>query len=814
MEAPTSSVTVTFPQFLRRRNPIPDVPEDVDYVMQHLNDPNWDLDRASPRASIDSLELDDKSGVITSSRLSIRSSNGDSDSQVDSSYRTSSGKGFDVEEYDDESPYAEVRAAVANTDDPSMPVNTFRTWFIGIVLAMVLAIFNHFFGTRYPSVAISALVMQLVALPCGKAFEYLLPTTRFTTFGYTWSLNPGPFNIKEHTLITVMSNSIYGDVYVSSVFVTQQAFYHQALSIGYQLTLSLSTQLIGYSFVGFLRNFLVWPSSMIWPGSLVSCALLRTLHKSYGKKEGRHMSRERFFLYVMIAATVWYFFPGFVFTALSMFNWVCWIAPENPTVNALFGYASGLGMGFLTFDWAMISFMGSPLVTPWWAELNIWVGFVICYWVIAPIMYFKNALYAKYMPISAGVSYDNTGMTYVVDAILTNGVFDLEKYKAYSPLYMPTTLSLAYGVQFAAFTAVIVHVLLWYRRDIFRQFNRSLGDERDVHARLMSVYPEVPWYWYATVGVVALVLGAVGIEVYDTGMPLFGLLVALIVAAVFVIPIGIIRAVTNQMIPLNVLSELIGGYIIPGRPIAVMLFKTYGFNSVNQALSFTADQKIGHYMKIPPRSMFMAQVIPTIMSAMACIGVQYWQFAHIEDLCSPTQKDGYVCPGFSTFATASVIWGGIGPKRIFSAGALYHPMLYFLIVGAVLPIPFYFLAYRYPHSFWRYVNIPVIFAGLGVMPPATGVNFSAWITVGCFFMWFMRRYHFFWWMRYNYILSAALDAGLALGLILIFFCLQLPKNGITLNWWGNTVWTKTFDALGMPFYSLPPNATFGPQTWV
>lgn len=34
---------------------------------------------------------------------------------------------------DEESPYPEVRSAVANTDDPDMPVSTIRTWVIGIV---------------------------------------------------------------------------------------------------------------------------------------------------------------------------------------------------------------------------------------------------------------------------------------------------------------------------------------------------------------------------------------------------------------------------------------------------------------------------------------------------------------------------------------------------------------------------------------------------------------------------------------------------------------------------------------------------------
>ncbi|KAF9817514.1 hypothetical protein IEO21_03365 [Rhodonia placenta] len=785
--------------------------------MQHLNDPNWDLNQASPTASVESFALDRKGSHANSSGLSIHSSEQDTDSQIGSTtYKTATAsrahlQEADFEEFNDDSPYAEVRAAVSSVDDPSMPVNTFRMWFLGIILSGLMAGLNHFFEERYPSLVISPLVVQLIALPLGKGMEWLLPRTRINTFGYVWSLNPGPFNIKEHTVITTMASAVYTDVYVTTVFATQKAFYNQSLTFGYQILLSLSTQLFGYAFAGMARQFLVWPSSMIWPGALVSCALLNTLHRNYGKKESRHISRERFFLYVFIAGTVWYFLPGYLFTALSVFSWVCWIAPTNPTVNALFGYNTGLGMGFLTFDWSMISWIGSPLVTPWWAEANIGVAFVLFYWIIVPIVFFTNTFYSKYMPISSPGSYDNTGAQYNISNIITNGQFDEEKYKAYSPLFLPATFAIAYGVQFAAITAVVVHTFLWYRHDIARQLRRALKDERDVHSRLMMVYPEVPWWWYATIGLMAFVFGVVGIEVYPTELPVWAMVIAVVIAVILIVPVGMIRAITNQMIPLNVLFEVLVGYMLPGKPVAMMLFKTFGFITVSQALSLASDLKIGHYMKVPPRTMFMAQTIATLLSAFICVLVQIWQFANLPDFCQSDQKDYFTCPDVDTFATASIIWGGIGPQRIFSKGQIYNPIMWFFLVGAIAPIPFYMLARRYPHSLWRYVNTPVFFAGLGQMPPATGINYSSWVMVGGFFQWFMRRFHFRWWMRYNYILSAALDSGLAFSLVFIFFFLQYIKGGFTLNWWGNTVWQNTYDAMGMPF--MLPNGTFGPTSW-
>ena len=40
----------------------------------------------------------------------------------------------------------------------------------------------------------------------------------------------------------------------------------------------------------------------------------------------------------------------------------------------------------MTFDWAQIAYIGSPLLTPWWAAANVVGGLVIVMWIIAPIL--------------------------------------------------------------------------------------------------------------------------------------------------------------------------------------------------------------------------------------------------------------------------------------------------------------------------------------------------------------------------------------------------------------------------------------------
>lgn len=161
-----------------------------------------------------------------------------------------------------------------------------------------------------------------------------------------------------------MTNVSANAGYPNEIIAAQRVFFNQNWGHSYQILLTISTQVIGFSFAGITRQFLVWPAAMIWPGALVNAALFNTLHRNYRKSTSKHISRERFFCFAMLASFLWFWFPGYIFTALSIFNWVCWIAPNNIVVNQLFGYTTGLGMGFLTFDWTMISYIGSPLVVP------------------------------------------------------------------------------------------------------------------------------------------------------------------------------------------------------------------------------------------------------------------------------------------------------------------------------------------------------------------------------------------------------------------------------------------------------------------
>jgi hypothetical protein len=92
------------------------------------------------------------------------------------------------------------------TDEPTLASSTIRAWSIGLFFVVVIAFVNQLFSVRQPYISLRAEVVQLLAYPVGKAAERWLPDVGITLFGVRHSLNPGPFNKKEHMLISIMAN--------------------------------------------------------------------------------------------------------------------------------------------------------------------------------------------------------------------------------------------------------------------------------------------------------------------------------------------------------------------------------------------------------------------------------------------------------------------------------------------------------------------------------------------------------------------------------------------------------------------------------
>lgn len=145
------------------------------------------------------------------------------------------------------SPIEQVRLTVSNTDDPTLPVWTFRMWFLGILSCVLLSFLNTYFSYQDQPLIITMITVQVATLPLGRLMERLLPTRVFLAGGrWEFSLNPGPFNMKEHVLISMFANagSAFGGgtAYAVGIVDIIKVFYMRKITFWASWILIITTQ--------------------------------------------------------------------------------------------------------------------------------------------------------------------------------------------------------------------------------------------------------------------------------------------------------------------------------------------------------------------------------------------------------------------------------------------------------------------------------------------------------------------------------------------------------------------------------------------
>ncbi|RHN47898.1 putative oligopeptide transporter, OPT superfamily [Medicago truncatula] len=668
----------------------------------------------------------------------------------------------ETDEYSiDDSPIEQVRLTVPITDDPSQPALTFRTWVLGLASCVLLAFMNQFLGYKTNPLKITSVSAQIITLPLGKLMAATLPikTIQVPFTSLTFSLNPGSFSVKEHVLISIFATSGSSGVYAINIITIVKGFYHRNIHPIAAYLLALSTQILGYGWAGIFRRFLVDSPYMWWPEILVQVSLFRAFHEKEKRPKGGTSRLQFFFL--------------------------------------IGSGMKGLGIGSFGLDWNTVAgFLGSPLAVPGFAIINIMAGFVLYMYVLIPIAYWNNVYDAKKFPLISSHTFDSTGATYNITRILNTKTFDIdmESYNNYSKIYLSVTFAFQYGLSFAALTATISHVVLFHGEMIVQMWKKTTTSLKnqlgDVHTRIMKKnYEQVPEWWFVAILILMVMMALLACEGFgkQLQLPWWGILLSLSIALVFTLPIGVIEATTSARTGLNVITELVIGFTYPGKPLANVAFKTYGHTSMVQALGFLGDFKLGHYMKIPPKSMFIVQLVGTVVSLSVHFGTAWWLLTSIENICDESllpKGSPWTCPGDDAFYNASIIWGVVGPKRMFTNDGVYPGMNWFFLIGLIAPVPVWLLSIKFPNHKWiKLINIPIIIVGASTIPPRRSVNYITWGIVGMFFNFYVYRKFRVWWARHTYILSAGLDAGVAfMGLVLYFSLQSYGIFGPT--WWG------------------------------
>ncbi|CAF1051041.1 unnamed protein product [Didymodactylos carnosus] len=148
------------------------------------------------------------------------------------------------------SPYEVVAKNVPIISDNKMPYLTFRTIVLGLLFTIIMAVMNTIFSFRRFPLNVDVVVFQLISLPIGRIMASLLPKRPMKILKWSLSLNPGPFNIKEHTLICAMVAANAGTRYAIFQITAMDNFNKRPLLLKTGLFLVITSSMIGYGMAG------------------------------------------------------------------------------------------------------------------------------------------------------------------------------------------------------------------------------------------------------------------------------------------------------------------------------------------------------------------------------------------------------------------------------------------------------------------------------------------------------------------------------------------------------------------------------------
>ncbi|KAJ5186100.1 Oligopeptide transporter OPT superfamily [Penicillium cf. griseofulvum] len=676
-------------------------------------------------------------------------------------------------------------------DDPTLNPWTFRMFFIGLGLSAFGAVLQEIMYFKPQVVYVSVMFLTVLAQTLGTAMSTFIP--RRGVIGHF--LNPFPWNRKEHTAAVIMASAASVSALSTEALAVQKLYYGGYPNAAAGVFITISSQLIGYGVAGMMRNVLVHPTSMLYPINLPITTVMETLHKP------KELMRQRFKVFWIVFAAIfcWEWFPEYIFPLLSAVSIFCLADQNNPVFTNLFGGSQGNeGMGFLSvcFDWNYIAGFGSPLWMPLQTLANSFIGYLGGI-ALSMALYYGNVWRAQDFPFMSQLLYDQSSntTTYVPynETAIMNPDFTVNSTmvdQAGTP-YLTATYVNYLITSNAGLTATIVHMLLWNYAEVslgwawmtlsnlkkildpsLYMFWRHAGvrteEEKDQirqdpsidpHYKLMLDYDEVPSSWYFLVFAASWITGLVCLYVMKSTLPWWGFIIATLFLITFMVFFGAQYAITGFGYNLQPIFQMLAGYLMPGRPLANMYFTTYSYNGLTQGFLLLRDLKLAQQNKLSPKATFVTQMIGCLMGALLnyvmMITIVQNQATILKSAEGTNIWSGTQIQQFNTLAIA---WS-IAPK-LFSIGARYEWVTAAFLIGFLAPLPFYIMHRLFPHQrIWSYLNTAIIMWYLGELFVGLNASLTSYYILGAFGQFYLRRYRPHWFVKWNYLLSAALDGG-------------------------------------------------------
>jgi len=455
----------------------------------------------------------------------------------------------------------------------------------------------------------------------------------------------------------------------------------------------------------------------------------------------------------------------------------------------------GLGTFAFSFDWTMITAGGNPLWMPFQTLVNSMAGYVISIGLFMGL-YYNNVWEARKFPFLSPLMFSekSTSKRYIPynqSAILdSNYQVRPEMLDVQGLPHLTSSHAFAMIVRNIGITAAVSHMCIWHWQDIKsafaflsgssvmklfkpKQWNLRFWQHRPTnitkeeaeaicpHYALMQAYDEVPSWWFAAVWVISTSIGLCTSILAGSTLPAWAFFVAITISAVSLTFFAALTAMFGFPLFVQPLIQMIGAYLVPGRPLANMYFATFGFNSLYQAKHMLKDLKLGQYVHLAPRCTFAMQIIGTVIGCITSYGMmQKITTEKREVLLSIQGTNIWSGQMLQAQNTQAVGWGGLA-KYLYGPTSRYAWVSWAFLLGLVVPVPLWLLHKQFPK--WRldYWNTAILVSAMASLDHGTHSALLFHYALGFFSQLYLRKYRTKLFVKYNYIASSGLDGGAA-----------------------------------------------------
>lgn len=387
----------------------------------------------------------------------------------------------------------EVRRIVSLHDDTSLPTLTFRYFLLTLIFVIPGAFLSQMDMYRTTYAPYSVFFVQIASNYVGLWLARVLPkwTLRMPFFPrLSVQLNPGPWSVKEHVLVTITAASGAISNQGTTPLSLAEIYYGDRINAGVAIFFMAAIVGTGYAFTAIGRQILLYDPQYPWFQALCQTALFETQRKQIREPTKLARKQMRIFWGVLLGITLWQFLPEYIFPMVGSVAFLCYFAPENSVANFIGSGLGGMGFMNLSFDWANISNYnaGVPLfLSPWYCQVVLFCSFVMCCWVLLPAAQWGNlgsyhhGLMTNRLLLANGTRYP------VTELVTPQNTFNQTAYEEYGPVYAGVQQLWTMFFDYASYTSAYAWILLFGFANIksaykkFRARRNTPGEGVSVH---------------------------------------------------------------------------------------------------------------------------------------------------------------------------------------------------------------------------------------------------------------------------------------------------------------------------------------------